>query len=102
MDDRDRNQNRVKIIKDYSFSPTKTPSKDAKDYLMMTKQKYQDVSPFREDFDNSQYEYAKSSNFKYLKKRHAESNVRHDLDNFSFKMIDQDHLSSIDKYITQW
>ena len=44
MDDYDTSCNRVKIARDYSFSPSKTPSKDARDELLLSRLKQNNVN----------------------------------------------------------
>jgi len=108
MDDYDNN--RVKKIRDYSFSPSKTPSKYARDALMLekfrkhlkSKQDSPRFNPYDVEWDSNQYRYSKTKDFGYKERRRAESAIHYDIEGAGFRMTDQPNLEGLDQYITIW
>lgn len=91
---------RSRIVNSYYFSPSRTPSKIARDKSQAFKftpnnARNGDTSqvgldPYVPDWDSSQYQYSRMSDFGFKKNtRKAESQIRHDIDSQGFRMIDQ-------------
>jgi hypothetical protein len=113
MADIDISQNRLKIMRDYSHSPSKTPSKNARDLLFVSQLKKlnqrssqingSNIDPYDPDWDSSQYQYSRISDFGFKKHyKRAESAYKPDIDNYGFRMIDQEKHKGVDTYITLW
>ena len=111
MDDYDTSCNRVKIARDYSFSPSKTPSKDARDELLLSRLKQNNVNqeiildqdPYSPEWDNSQYRYSKTKHFGFKQNRtRAENTMHFDIEGPGFRMKDQPNIDGVDQYITIW
>ena len=99
----DYEENRGRKVRDYSFSPTKTPSKRGRDALNDKKYK-----KFRNqtlnNFGASRYGNSDKTSFYSIQsyKQHpsTKDSISYDIENF--KMIDQPNYDGIDKNITLW
>ena len=110
MDDNDAN--RAKKIRNYSFSPSKTPSKKGRDEQneKMFKKWTQQIKADRSSIDQSssfmndrsQYRFSKVSGFEYKNNRNYKTVTPERYDIQNIKMLDQPDYDGIDKNITIW
>lgn len=104
MDDFDNN--RVKKVREYSFSPTKTPSKNGRDALHQ--RKYQTFSTKNSGtpvpLPNNKKWTVKNGYFSIKEFKDQKNNTvdsrKYDIENF--RMIDQPDYDGTDKNITLW
>jgi len=105
MDDCDGN--RAKKIREYSFSPTKTPSKRGRDELRFknyyrrsknNKQNAEFTTPYSKSWNQQAY-YSIKDHI-YQKHRKVEDGKHYDID--KFRMIDQPNYDGVDEKIIIW
>lgn len=110
MDDND--SNRAKKIREYSFSPSKTPSKMGRDeqnekmfkrWTQKAKENNNKVNQSSSSIDEkSQFKFVKNTGFECRNERNYRTATPERYDLQTIKMLDQPDYDGIDKYITIW
>lgn len=106
----DNDGNRTKKIREYSFSPTKTPSKNGRDALNQRKyvkwsKRVQDEPEYPNPYNRAwiegqEIDYYKISDFIHQRHRKVREPVIYDIENF--RMVDQPNYDGVDRNITLW
>lgn len=110
MDDHDNT--RLRKIREYSFSPSKTPSKRGRDDLHERKLNHRDVNEGEQrkpsaHFNNQRTEekparYYKASDFVYKFNRNQKVLTPAKFEVSELRMIDQPNYDGIDKNVILW